>query len=176
LADPAYISIYLRYEVLYPADFQNILQSIESAYNRLSVFSGVRDRSSNTHLRINSVHTGNSITTILHGNADTLILLALLVHFLSKEHHEYWQTQKTKWEAKLAERKFRQQDNTDPEVKISAGLRQGDPNLVKASNVLETLVRKISRSWRIISVDIKISVIDEEKTDRPKRRITFDDN
>jgi hypothetical protein len=97
----------------------------------------------------------------------------LLIHYLLRERHKYWETQKIKWEAKLAERQFREGSETD-DGKVRVALRDGDPNLSRAAKTLEKLVSRITRSWRIVAVEIKITA-NEEETKKPIRRITFED-
>jgi hypothetical protein len=96
-------------------------------YNRVDSFLSETQRvRRNNRLRLTSVQTGNSIEAILAGNVHTILGLAFLIHLISKERRVYWETEKAKWDAKSAERKFQQGANQEAGKRIRAGLLKLD--------------------------------------------------
>lgn len=126
-----------------------------------------------------SFNTGNSIETILKGAPSIIIGFAFLIHLLQKERHLYWQTEKTKWDAKLAEQQFQQEINLEAGNQIHEALNNEDRNVIKALNSLRKMTQQINRSSNINSVEITFALGDKRQDTtfrRPKRRITFPDN
>lgn len=151
---------------------------IERAYNRMDCFMRDTHRvSADDRLRVTSVHTGNSLETILAGSAPIIFALAFLIRELSKAHLMYWQTEKTKWDARLAEKHFRREGNQEIERRIQNALLKEDRNLIKALNGIRRMQKQIANSPRITSVEIRFgSENDQPEFERPKRAIKFDDD
>jgi hypothetical protein len=172
------IRVYIRYDLLLVAELRSVLEGIERAYNQMDSFlSGTRRVYMKNRLRVTSVYTEKSLEAILTGNAPTIIALAYLIHLLSKERLLYWQTEKAKWDAKSAERKFHLEENQEKERLIHDGLHKEDRNLMKPLNSLQKVSKQIARSSRIVSVEIQFA-LDEESAEieTPSRRIQLKDD
>ena len=109
MAELGKIRIYVQYETLFLAEFQALLDDIEDAYNKADSFlKHTRRVRTDDRLHVSSVQTGGSIETILSGNLPTILALAYLAHLALKERLLFYQAEKAKWDAKLSEKKVRQ--------------------------------------------------------------------
>lgn len=171
MAELKKLSVYIGYDELLTSELRAILRGIETSYNQVDSFLSGRRRVSTEHrLRVASIHTGGSLEAVLTGSGRTIVGLVLLIQYL---HHRRWTTAKVKWDAKLAERQFKREENQEEEKQILSGLQKEDHHLVKTLNILQKIIKQITRSSRIVSIEIKI-VVDEPE--EPKRRITFADD
>jgi hypothetical protein len=177
LAQLGRIRIYIRYDVLTVAELRSILNGVERTYNEMdSFFSGRGPVLNYSRLRVESVNTGNSLEANLIGNAPTIIALAYLIHLISKERLLYWQTEKAKWGAKLAEKRFRQDEDQENQRQIDEALRKENRNLMTVMENIQRVNKLITRSSGIVSGEVQF-VVDEEPTQPkvPKRRILLED-
>jgi len=178
LADLEELSVYIRYHTLFAADFRSLLDGIERAYNQMDCF--LRERSRvhpGDRLFVKSIHTGNSLELVLNGPGAVIVALGYLLHIVLKERGLYWQGEKTKWEAKSAEIKFRQEKNQEIERRIREGRLKENRKLIRAEDSIQKLSRQIARSPHIASVEIKF-VADEDQpaAETPRRQILFEDD
>ncbi len=177
MAELERLRVYIRYEVLLAAELRSVLAGIERAYNRMDSFLSETHRArARNRLRVTSVHTEKSLEAMLSGSGPTIIALAYLIHLLLKERLLYWQTEKTKWDARLAEKKF-QQENQEAKQRISVALRKEDRNLTRVRDSLERVEKRIARSSRIVSIEIQLVLDDDNpENERPRRAISLDDS
>lgn len=117
------------------------------------------------------MHTERSLETFLSGNGQAIVALVFL---LLGVRHLHWKTQKLKWDAKLAERKFRSEEYLDGQERMWAAMQEEDANLTKAVESLERVVRRIFQSPRITSIQINL-VEEGSQFNKPTREISFED-
>jgi hypothetical protein len=172
------LRVYIRYEALRAREFRGVLEGLERAYDQLDhLFTDTRSVRPRNRLTISSVHTGKSVETILSGSAQAILLIGFAIHFLQKEALVYWQSRKTKWESKIAEKKFHEmEDHEEKEQRLETALREKDRRLTKALESLSKVTKQIDRSHCIVSVEIQIVSEETEMIDlRPKRAIRLED-
>ncbi len=171
MAEVEKLRIHISYDVLLVAELRSLLADIERAYNRMYSFLRethrvrIRER-----MRIASIHTGNSVDIVLSGSQEIILGLALLIHLINKERHQFWETQKVKWDAKLAETKFRKQADGEEERRIQAGVRAEESHLMKAIDHLRKVGDQAAGSPHILSIEITIVPDNEDLVVKPGRR------
>ena len=98
MPDSHKLRIHIEYDVLYVADFRNIVRTFENTYNILQRAEGTRKRIRRAdRLTVQTVRTGNSLTLVVLGGIGLATLGKLIA---SRE--LFWKSEKTKWEAKSA--------------------------------------------------------------------------
>lgn len=171
MAEYEQLRVYIQYDILLAADLRYVLGSIEQAYNRVaSFFQGTHRIRANNRLQIKSVHTERSIEAFLIGNGRTIVGLFLIFLWARQQH---WKTEKLKWDAKLAERKFRSLEYSEGQERIRAAMQNEDVNVVKALQALERVAKRIFQSSRITS--IQITLVDEDISPKRSRDVSFED-
>jgi hypothetical protein len=121
------IGIFVQYDTLMVADLTDILSHLVRAYNVSgrelldASITRLGRSASPLHdivlvneappLRLDQATTGKSITLLLIGAGTAVLNLALAAKKLFDTRQAYWQSKKTKWEAKEAEHNFRDRLN-----------------------------------------------------------------
>lgn len=159
------LRIHVEYDVLYAADFRKIVGTIESAYNILQKAEQQAKRMRRAdRLTVQTVRTGNSIELMVLGGMG---LVALGRLFATRK--VFWESEKTKWEAKSARRNYEERIERADATKLMETEAALDGENVKAARLVLKLVKFVDKSKEITSLQIEIDGKDPEpnKPDEP---------
>lgn len=146
------LRLHIEYRVLYAADLRTILKTFERAYNILQKAEepGRRMRS-NDRLTVQTVRTGDSLTLIALGGMGLVAAERLIA--LRKN---YWESEKAKWDAKIAERDYEGKERQEKIEQVDLTLDGVTADEQKAAEIIEKLIKFIDKSKDITSIDVEI--------------------
>jgi hypothetical protein len=165
MPDTHTLRIHVEYSVLFTADLRKIVGTIESAYNILQKAEQQDKRMHRAdRLTVQTIKTGNSVTLIALGG---LGLMAFERLFAARK--SFWESEKTKWEAKNARRDYEERIERADATKLTETETVLDGENLKAARLVLKLVKFVDKSKEITSLQIEIDGKDPEpnKPDEP---------
>ena len=146
------LRIHVEYDVLYAADLRKIVGTIESAYNILQKAEQQDKRMRRAdRLTVQTIRTGDSVTLMALGG---LGLVAFERLFAARK--SFWESEKTKWEAKNARRDYEERIELADATKFTEMETALDRENVKAARLVLKLVKFVDKSKEITSLQIEI--------------------
>jgi hypothetical protein len=146
------LRLHLEYRVLYAADFRTIVKTFERAYNILQKAEepGRRMRRAD-RLIVQTVTTGNSLTLIALGGMGLVAVGRLIA--LRKN---FWESEKAKWDAKIAKRDYEDKERQEKIEQVEVALNRETTDEQKVAEIFEKLITFIDKSKDITSIEVEI--------------------
>jgi hypothetical protein len=146
------LRLHLEYRVLYAADFRTIVKTFERAYNILQKAEepGRRMRRAD-RLIVQTVTTGNSLTLIALGGMGLVAVGRLIA--LRKN---FWESEKAKWDAKIARRDYEDNERQEKIEQVEVALNRETTDEQKVAEIIEKLITFIDKSKDITSIEVEI--------------------
>ena len=146
------LRLHLEYRVLYAADFRTIVKTFERAYNILQKAEepGRRMRRAD-RLIVQTVTTGNSLTLIALGGM-CLVAVGRLIALRKN----FWESEKAKWDAKIARRDYEDNERQEKIEQVEVALNRETTDEQKVAEIIEKLITFIDKSKDITSIEVEI--------------------